>query len=145
MRPDGGEVWASVSSHPLVREGETRPYGAVTAFSDITERRRAQEQIAFLAYHDSLTSCRTARCSTSTSRWVSRARAAAATSVALLYVDLDDFKAVNDSLGHAAGDELLRRIAVRLRGVVRSTDLLARQGGDEFLILLTDLETRPAR
>jgi len=143
VRPDGSEVWTSVSSHPLVREGESRPYGAVTAFSDITERRRAQEQIAFLAYHDPLTKLpNRALLDEHLALGLARARRSGH-AVALLYVDLDDFKAVNDSLGHAAGDELLRRIAVRLRGVVRSTDLLARQGGDEFLILLTDLESDP--
>jgi len=143
VRKDGTEVWTSVSSHPLVREGESRPYGAVTAFSDITERRRAQEQIAFLAYHDPLTKLpNRALLDEHLALGLARARRSG-DCVALLYVDLDDFKAVNDSLGHAAGDELLRRIAVRLRGVVRSTDLLARQGGDEFLILLTDLTSDP--
>ncbi|HEX4805444.1 MAG TPA: EAL domain-containing protein [Conexibacter sp.] len=143
VRRDGTEVWTSISSHPLVREGETRPYGAVTAFSDITERRRAQEQIAFLAYHDPLTKLpNRALLDEHLALGLARARRSGH-AVALLYVDLDDFKAVNDSLGHAAGDELLRRIAVRLRGVVRSTDLLARQGGDEFLILLSDLESDP--
>jgi diguanylate cyclase (GGDEF)-like protein/PAS domain S-box-containing protein len=143
VRPDGSEVWTSVSSHPLMREGETRPYGAVTAFSDVTERRRAQEQIAFLAYHDPLTKLpNRALLDEHLALGLARARRGDL-AVALLFVDLDDFKAVNDSLGHAAGDELLRRIAVRLRGVVRSTDLIARQGGDEFLILLTDLETDP--
>ncbi len=140
---DGGQLWVSVSSHPLLREGESRPYGVVSAFSDITERRRAQEQIAFLAYHDSLTKLpNRALLDEHLALALARARRNAQ-SVALLYVDLDDFKAVNDSLGHAAGDELLRRIAVRLRGVVRTTDLLARQGGDEFLILLTDLDVDP--
>jgi len=143
IRKDGGEVWTSVSSHPLMREAETQPYGAVTAFSDITERRRAQEQIAFLAYHDPLTKLpNRALLDEHLALGLARARRSGH-AVALLYVDLDDFKAVNDSLGHAAGDELLRRIAVRLRGVVRSTDLLARQGGDEFLILLSDLESDP--
>ncbi|MGB2710991.1 MAG: EAL domain-containing protein, partial [Conexibacter sp.] len=142
-RNDGTELWASVSSHALVREGETTPYGAVSAFTDITERRRAQEQIAFLAYHDSLTKLpNRALLDEHLALGLARARRAGS-AVALLYVDLDDFKAVNDSLGHAAGDELLRRIAVRLRGVVRTTDLLARQGGDEFLILLTDLDRDP--
>lgn len=139
-REDGVELWASVSSHPLIREGETRPYAVVSAFSDITERRRAQEQIAFLAYHDSLTKLpNRALLDEHLALALARARRNG-NAVALLYVDLDDFKAVNDSLGHGAGDELLRRIAVRLRAVVRSTDLLARQGGDEFLILLTDLD-----
>ncbi len=143
VRDDGTELWASISSHPLVREGESTPYGAVSAFTDITERRRAQEQIAFLAYHDSLTKLpNRALLDEHLALGLARARRSGA-SVALLYVDLDDFKAVNDSLGHHAGDELLRRIAVRLRGVVRSTDLLARQGGDEFLILLTDLDSDP--
>jgi diguanylate cyclase (GGDEF)-like protein/PAS domain S-box-containing protein len=143
QRDDGWELWATVTSHPLVREGESRPYGAVSAFTDVTERRRAQEQIAFLAYHDSLTKLpNRALLDEHLALALARARRGGQ-SVALLYVDLDDFKAVNDSLGHAAGDELLRRIAVRLRGVVRSTDLLARQGGDEFLILLTDLERDP--
>jgi len=143
VRPDGTEVWTSVSSHPLMREAETQPYGAVTAFSDITERRRAQEQIAFLAYHDPLTKLpNRALLDEHLALGLARARRSGA-AVALLFVDLDDFKAVNDSLGHAAGDELLRRIAVRLRGVVRSTDLLARQGGDEFLILLSDLDSDP--
>jgi len=139
-RPDGEEAWVSVSSHPLVREGESAPYAVVTAFSDVTEARRAQEQIAFLAYHDSLTKLpNRALLDEHLTLALARARRSGQ-AVALLYVDLDDFKAVNDSLGHGAGDELLRRIAVRLRGVVRTSDLLARQGGDEFLILLTDLD-----
>jgi diguanylate cyclase (GGDEF)-like protein/PAS domain S-box-containing protein len=140
---NGRELWLSVSSHPLTREGQSSPYGVVSAFSDITERRRAQEQIAFLAYHDSLTKLpNRALLDEHLALALARARRSGQ-AVALLYVDLDDFKAVNDSLGHAAGDELLRRIAVRLRGVVRSSDLLARQGGDEFLILLTDLDGDP--
>lgn len=142
-RDDGWEVWATVSSHPIFREGEARPYGVVSVFTDVTERRRAQEQIAFLAYHDSLTRLpNRALLDEHLALALARARRGGS-AVALLYVDLDDFKAVNDSLGHAAGDELLKRIAVRLKTVVRSSDLIARQGGDEFLILLTDLAQDP--
>jgi diguanylate cyclase (GGDEF)-like protein/PAS domain S-box-containing protein len=142
-RDNGEQLWVSVSSHPLMRDGEPKPYATVASFRDITESRRAQEQIAFLAYHDSLTRLpNRALLDEHLALALARARRHA-NAVALLYIDLDDFKAVNDSLGHAAGDELLRRIALRLRGVVRSTDLLARQGGDEFLILLTDLDEDP--
>lgn len=142
-RDNGWEVWATVSSHPIFRDGETRPYGVVSVFIDVTERRRAQEQIAFLAYHDSLTKLpNRALLDEHLQLALARARRTGS-AIALLYVDLDDFKAVNDSLGHAAGDELLKRIAVRLKTVVRSSDLIARQGGDEFLILLTDLDRDP--
>ena len=78
--------------------------------------------------------------STSSSRW--RARAARV-GVALLHLELDGFKLVNDSLGHAAGDELLCRLAVRLQGSSARRDLLARTGGDEFLLLLADLQDDP--
>jgi diguanylate cyclase (GGDEF)-like protein/PAS domain S-box-containing protein len=107
---------------------------------DVTEARRAEQQIAYLAYHDSLTGLpNRALLREHLELALARARRNG-TAVALLYLDLDDFKLVNDSLGHAAGDELLSRIALGLRERTRATDLLSRQGGDEFLILLSDLD-----
>jgi diguanylate cyclase (GGDEF)-like protein len=107
---------------------------------DITDRLRAEEEVRRLAYFDVLTGL------PNRAQLDSRLRAAVARArrrdraVALLFVDLDNFKLVNDSLGHAAGDRLLRRIARRLAGVEGPDGLLARHGGDEFLILLGDLE-----
>ena len=89
--------------------------------------------------------CPTARCSRSTSSSRSPAPGATTARSALLYLDLDDFRLVNDSLGHGAGDELLRGVGERLASVTRQTDLLARQGGDEFLLMLTDLDGDPQK
>jgi diguanylate cyclase (GGDEF)-like protein len=94
------------------------------------------DRVEYLAYHDSLTGlANRAAMDAALAEAVTEARLAG-TTVALAYVDLNDFKRVNDSLGHDTGDALLREVASRLRGAVRSCDLLARRGGDEFLVLV---------
>jgi len=111
----------------------------VAIFSDISERKAAEARIEFLAHHDPLTDLpnrlllrdRLERAIAQGERAGSR--------VALLFIDLDRFKTVNDSLGHPVGDRLLREAAMRLRKCVRDMDTVSRQGGDEFLIVLTEL------
>jgi len=123
----------SPSSPPLV-------YGFVR---DISERRRGEEQLAYLAYHDPLTGLPN-RVLVEQQLDLALARARRTdSSVALMFVDLDAFKEVNDELGHAAGDQLLTGVAARLRSVLRDSDVLARQGGDEFLVVLSDLHEEP--
>jgi diguanylate cyclase (GGDEF)-like protein/PAS domain S-box-containing protein len=108
--------------------------GTVTTHEDITERRRIEARIAHLAHHDALTDL--------ANRVVLRERLEQALigtrrqeGVAVLFLDLDRFKEVNDTLGHPVGDELLKAVAGRLRGCVRGSDTLARLGGDEFAIV----------
>jgi diguanylate cyclase (GGDEF)-like protein/PAS domain S-box-containing protein len=123
----------------LMRDAAGVPTGVLSSGIDVTERLEAEQQIAYLAYHDSLTGLpNRALLAEHLELALARARRTAS-SVALLYLDLDDFKLVNDSLGHQAGDELLCQIALRLQDRRRETDLLARQGGDEFLLLLSDV------
>ncbi|MGH7540992.1 MAG: putative bifunctional diguanylate cyclase/phosphodiesterase, partial [Gemmatimonadota bacterium] len=107
---------------------------------DITDRKLAEERIAFLAYHDKLTGLPN-RTMFDELLGLSLARAKRHDlGVAVVTVDLDDFKLVNDSLGHEAGDDLLVEFANRLGEATRETDLVARPGGDEFLLLLADLD-----
>ena len=106
---------------------------------NITERKQAEEQIAYLAYHDKLTDL------ANRPRFQEVLEASLARAhrrdlaVGVIFLDLDNFKLVNDSLGHEAGDELLVELAERLSALTRETDLVARPGGDEFLLLLADL------
>jgi diguanylate cyclase (GGDEF)-like protein/PAS domain S-box-containing protein len=123
LRDEDGEVTATLSSG-----------------LDITERRRADDRIAHLAYHDGLTGLpNRALLGMHLELAIARARRADR-SVALVYLDLDDFKLVNDSFGHATGDDLLREVCSRLEARRRASDLLARQGGDEFLLLIADVD-----
>ena len=108
---------------------------------DVSAARAAEAHIHHLAHYDSLTGL------PNRSLWMTRARAAVAAAMrhdeklAVLFLDLDQFKTVNDSLGHAAGDRLLKAVAYRLKGCLREEDLLARLGGDEFVILMERLGT----
>jgi len=137
-RKDGTPFWNEVSLSPVVDdEGALVQYIGVQ--TDVTERRAAEEQAHYLAHHDPLTGlANRALLAKVLERTVERAQRHDL-AAALLFIDLDGFKAVNDSHGHAAGDALLRAVAGRLREVSRASDLLARQGGDEFLLVLGDL------
>jgi diguanylate cyclase (GGDEF)-like protein/PAS domain S-box-containing protein len=139
---DGRVVWVQDES-VLLREETGRPRFWQGVMVDITERKRAEQEVAYLAYHDNLTDLPN-RAMFEEMLDLALARGARdASAIAVLYVDLDDFKLVNDSLGHPAGDGLLRQLGVRIRSAIRETDVVARLGGDEFLILLSDVERSP--
>jgi diguanylate cyclase (GGDEF)-like protein len=113
--------------------------GWVATHEDITERQNAENKIAHLAHYDALTDL--------PNRVLFRSelerelkRVERGTQCAVLYIDIDEFKGINDSLGHPVGDELLKGIAHRLRGCVRGSDVVARLGGDEFAIVQADVE-----
>jgi diguanylate cyclase (GGDEF)-like protein len=115
--------------------------GWVATIEDITERRRADEKIAHLAHYDGLTDL--------PNRILFRERLEQSLKairpgeqLAVLYIDIDEFKSVNDALGHAVGDELLKGVAERLRGCLREADVAARLGGDEFAVIQTAIKDR---
>ena len=108
--------------------------GFVTTYLDVTEQRRAQALAVHLAHHDAMTGLANRMLFMDRLRQ-SMARAKRGHRMAVLYIDLDRFKPVNDRLGHAAGDAVLKRVAERLRSVVRETDTVARLGGDEFVVI----------
>ncbi len=116
--------------------------GFVTIYTDITERKRAEERIRHMANHDALTGLpNRALFNDRLGQAISLAKRETG-QFALLYLDLDKFKPVNDTLGHAAGDELLQGVAARIRAQVRESDTVARLGGDEFTVILPDISDR---
>ncbi|MGZ8613260.1 MAG: putative bifunctional diguanylate cyclase/phosphodiesterase [Actinomycetota bacterium] len=139
VHEDGTVKWVLEQAYPVADENGN-PWLIQGVIFDISARKAAEEQVAFLAYHDKLTGLpNRVLFEEMLENAISRARRHDL-GVGVVYLDLDNFKLVNDSLGHAAGDQLLAQLADRLRGCTRETDLVARQGGDEFLLLLSDLE-----
>lgn len=130
--------WLSMSVTPL--EGMARR-GAVVSLEDITERVLMQRQVRELAFYDPLTHLPNRRLALERlAQQLARARRAK-TRLALLFIDLDKFKPINDELGHEVGDWLLQSAAQRIQSCVRASDTAARIGGDEFVVLLPDLQT----
>lgn len=120
----------------LERLADDLAYGA-TAIHTKKNNKKAEEKITYLAYNDPLTKLPNRTMVIQSLRQnISQIRRQGG-ALAVLFIDLDDFKLVNDTLGHAAGDELLSQAAERLKNVTREADIIARQGGDEFIVLLT--------
>ncbi|HJR67153.1 MAG TPA: EAL domain-containing protein [Gemmatimonadaceae bacterium] len=137
---DGNWRWVLVRALAL-REGDLRPLRIAGSMTDISARKRAEEELRRAAMHDALTGLvNRAYFLESLERAVARVQRRPDKTIALLFLDLDRFKQINDGLGHLAGDRLLTSIARRLQGCVRPGDVLARLGGDEFAVLLDDLK-----
>jgi diguanylate cyclase (GGDEF)-like protein len=129
------------SKRIAIRDSAGEPRYLIHAVDDVTERRQANEKIAHLAHYDALTEL--------PNRVLFREqierelqKAAAGRQFALLYIDIDEFKGINDSLGHHVGDELLKSVAARIRGCIKESDLIARLGGDEFAVIQTAIAGR---
>lgn len=139
IRQDGALLYANVSTRCVRRANGAVDY-FVMVIQDITERKQAEEHIERLAHHDALTGLPN-RVLLSDRLQQTVARAARDHTLAgTMLVDLDRFKLINDGLGHAVGDRLLREVAERLQECIRQGDTISRQGGDEFAVLLPDLE-----
>jgi diguanylate cyclase (GGDEF)-like protein/PAS domain S-box-containing protein len=137
---DGSWRWVLVRAVAL-RERNARASRLAGSMTDISARKRAEEELRRAAMHDALTGLvNRAYFLESLDRAVARAQRRPDQTIALLFLDLDRFKQINDSLGHLAGDRLLTNIARRLQACVRPGDVLARLGGDEFAVLLDDLK-----
>ncbi|HEV7817174.1 MAG TPA: EAL domain-containing protein [Janthinobacterium sp.] len=138
-RKKSGEVfWASLSLSPLC-DIDDRSIGLIAYLTDITERKQAEERIHHLAYYDALTNLPNRSLLT---KLVDQALTVAQRSKMLgcmMFIDLNRFKLINDTLGRCIGDELLRQVSLRFRSALRDQDLVARLGGDEFAVGLFDV------
>ncbi|MEM3609624.1 MAG: diguanylate cyclase, partial [Candidatus Anstonellales archaeon] len=137
---DGREIIAEGSY--TYREYSKENRYILGIFRDITQRKKDEEKIRFLAYHDVLTGLPNRllffdRVNMELNRSIRNG-----TFISIMMMDLDKFKDINDRLGHSAGDEVLKEVSTRIRNIVRKVDTVARMGGDEFVIVLSDLKER---
>ena len=139
-RKDGSTVWIEVVT-TYCRNPRTDKVELHGVSRDISERRASQARIAYMAEHDMLTDLPNRTLVTDRLRQALAAARRNRHRVALLYIDLDRFKPVNDAYGHAVGDQLLREAAVRMRMCVRESDTVGRFGGDEFVVLLPHIDS----
>ena len=135
---EGQIRWLSARGR-MVYADNGAPARVIGVSQDVSERKRQEEEVRYLAYHDTLTGLPNRRLLDDRLRQSVFSAQRRDGRLAVMVIDLDHFKNVNDSLGHKAGDAVLREVANRLMGCVRKADTLARQGGDEFVIVIPDL------
>ena len=134
---DGSHRYVDVVATRVIEHDEP---GFVLTCHDVTERRALEQQLSYQAFHDSLTGLANRALFRDRLEHAIARTSRTATRFAVLFIDLDDFKDVNDSLGHASGDAMLRQMTHRLGDEVREEDTVARLGGDEFAILLESID-----
>ena len=137
VRANGDAFWCDLTGSSL--DSEHPENGAIWILTDVTERKFAEDRAKFLSYHDALTGLPNQLLLQDRLQQAVAFSHRVGTKVALMAVDLDRFKAVNDFLGHRVGDQMLVEVAARLKDSMRSTDTVSRQGGDDFLLLLTNI------
>ena len=141
-RKDGSLFWEDASISPILDE-RSEPVNYVAVKEDVTEHKAAVEEIQHLAYSDALTGLPNRRLLLDRLQQALASSARSGRDGALLFIDLDDFKTLNDTLGHDVGDLLLQQVGERLAACVREGDTVARLGGDEFVVMLEDLSEQP--
>lgn len=140
-RRANGEVYPQWLTLSTVRDEAGEPSHFVGVFTDLTQLKRSEQQLEHLTHYDPLTDLPNRLLVQSRLEHAIEQARRHRSKVGVLFVDLDRFKNVNDSLGHPAGDELIQAVSARLRGGLRDEDTLARLGGDEFLVVIEDLES----
>jgi len=139
-RPDGTEYIAEVQVNPILTDSSCEHFVAI--LRDITEKKRVEQRLMHMAHHDMLTGLPNRKLFHDRLQQSLKRAERYQERVALLFIDLDGFKPINDSLGHGIGDLVLRAVAERLMALVRASDTVARLGGDEFTIILPGLNNR---
>lgn len=140
MQHQSGQwIWLHSRGKPTRWDDEGAPLHVIGTYLDITQRKNAEAQVAELAFHDPLTRLPNRRLLLDRLEQVRRASVRTGAGAALLFLDLDRFKWINDTQGHEAGDRLLQKVAGRLQASVRQSDTVARLGGDEFVLLVHPL------
>jgi diguanylate cyclase (GGDEF)-like protein/PAS domain S-box-containing protein len=142
LQRKSGEIYPIRLSIGVIKNNKNDLMNYITSFLDITERKATEQQIEFLAHYDVLTKLPNRALFADRLKSALLAASRSEKNAALLFLDLDKFKTINDTMGHLAGDVLLQSVAERLKTCVRETDTICRQGGDEFLILLSVVGSR---